>query len=160
MAVIRAAGNRENKRRLVYEPMAHACKAPSFPPYSRQNAGAASPKSRGRSFCTGYPGYTDSNHGGNFITSAKCVKRWTQWLRQRLEAALSCGERRCQRQCVHVDTHFDDSFEITSLERPSQTESSSDHIALCIRTQLRDSSRFSLDSPVLHLAKLRLYDRI
>ena len=41
--------------------------------------------------------------------------RWAQWLRQRLEAALSCFERHCQRQCVHIDAHFDDSFEITSL---------------------------------------------
>ena len=30
------------------------------------------------------------------------------------QAALSCGERRCQRQCVHVDAHFDEAFAITS----------------------------------------------
>ena len=39
---------------------------------------------------------------GNFKTCAKCTKRWAQWLRQR--------------QCVHIDAHFDDSFEIASIE--------------------------------------------
>ena len=57
---------------------------------------------------------------GNCNSIAKCAKRWAQWLRQRLEAALSCGERRCQRQCVHVDAHFNDSFEITSLINDTQ----------------------------------------
>ena len=52
---------------------------------------------------------------GNFKTSAKCAKRWAQWLSQRLEAALSCGERRCQRQCVHIDAHLDETFAITSF---------------------------------------------
>ncbi len=30
------------------------------------------------------------------------------------EAARACGKMCCQRQCVHVDAHYDDSFEITS----------------------------------------------
>ena len=59
---------------------------------------------------------------GNCKSIAKCAKRWAQWLRQRLEAALSCGERRCQRQCVHVDAHFNDSFEITSWNNGSNLQ--------------------------------------
>ena len=58
--------------------------------------------------------------------------RWAQWLKQRLEAALSCGERRCRRQCVQVDAHFDDSFAMTSIYWEN-TAASIDNLKACLQ---------------------------